>query len=177
MDYYDICINIIIPLASAFVGGFITLAGVWLTIKRDIKREADNHVKSVKPWIYSINNLKSSDYQGLNDIVMATSVNYESKSSILIIIQNTDNGVAIVDKLVTEKKVYYPIISSIIGKNSVMRMFVNFEKGETIKDMYLYVRDVLGNQYKYEVFHHEDKSSIYCIREVTEKKEKNNDNN
>lgn len=32
-----IFVDIIIPLVSAFIGSFITLAGVWLTIRRDKK--------------------------------------------------------------------------------------------------------------------------------------------
>lgn len=166
MDCYNIFVDIVIPLVSAFIGGFVTLAGVWLTIRRDKKREKENYKKSVKPWIYSIDNAKNSDLQ--NEIIMATSASSESKHGLFLTIKNTDNGIAIVDKFVTKNKIYIPIFGKIIDKSQTIGLHIHFEPGETIEDMYLYVRDILGNVYKYEVFQHNLQRRSNYIEEVIE---------
>ena len=169
MDCYNIFVDIVIPLVSAFIGGFVTLAGVWLTIRRDKKREKENDKKCVKPWIYSIDDVENFDCKKANDIIMAVSPDKKLEGGLTFVIKNTDNGVGIIDRFVTENKTYIPIVGRILDKNSITYLHVYFENGETIKDMYLYVNDVLGNQYKYKAFQHDSKRTINYIEEVTEK--------
>ena len=160
--------DIFIPLLSAFIGGFITLAGVWLTIRRDKKRDEDNKKQSAKPWIYSLDPLEDYDYKNASEFIMATSYDYCFTANFEIIVKNTDNGICILDEFVTESKRYIPIRGKVFDKDSVIHLNIHIEEGETLKDMYLYVKDIYGNKYKYKVY--QTKKGNY-IEEVTGEKE------
>ena len=160
--------DIFIPLLSAFIGGFITLAGVWLTILRDKKRDEDNKKQSVKPWIYSLDPFEDYDHTNVSTYIMATSSDLNNTHLFQIIIKNTDNGICILDEFVTEKKRYIPIRGKVVDKDYTIHLNIHIEEGETLKDMYLYVKDIYGNRYKYKVY--QTKKGNH-IEEVTGEKE------
>ncbi len=160
--------DIFIPLLSAFIGGFITLAGVWLTIHRDKKRDEDNKKQSVKPWIYSLDPFEDYDHTNVSKYIMATSSDLNNTHLFQIIIKNTDNAICVLDEFVTEKKRYIPIRGKVVDKDRVIYLNIQIEEGETLKDMYLYVKDIYGNRYKYKVY--QTKKGNH-IEEVTGEKE------
>lgn len=164
----NVWVDIIIPILSAVLGGAVTMIGVLLTIHRDKKREEENYKKSVKPWIYSMDSAENFDPKTANDIIMAVSPDKKLSGGLSFVIKNTDNGVGIIDKFVTENKTYIPIIGRILDKNSITYLHVYFEEDETIRDMYLYVKDVLGNEYKFKAYQHDDKRKSNYIEEVIE---------
>lgn len=159
--------DVVIPLLSAFIGGFITLAGVWLTIHRDKKRDEDNKKQSAKPWIYSLDRFEDYDHTNVSKYIMATSSNLNNTHLFQIIVKNTDNGICILDELVTEKKRYIPICGKVIDKDHVIHLNVHIEEGETLKEMYLYVKDIYGNRYKYKVY--QTKKGNYIEEVIGEK--------
>lgn len=166
MTCYDVCVDFFVPLVSAFIGGFITLAGVWLTIRRDKKRDESNRIKDAKPWIFSLSDCENYEASKANDIFFATSVDSERKSGFTLVIKNTDNGICVLDKFITERKTYIPIVGRIIDKNTIAYLHIFFEEGETIKDMCLYIKDIYGNSYKYKVSQGKNKCEGNYIAEI-----------
>lgn len=148
----DVFVDIVVPLLSAIIGGALTLVGVWLTIHRDKKRDEDNLKKSVKPWIFSEDNFDHYDYKDKNYINMAVSSESVLNNCFKIYIKNTDNGIGIVDKLVTKNQMYIPVFGEILEKNKVTSLNIYYQdKCENLQDMILYIKDVYGNPYKYKV--------------------------
>ena len=166
MTCYDVCVDIVVPLVSAFIGGFITLAGVWLTLRRDKKRDENNRIKDAKPWIFSLSDCENFEAKKANDIIFATSYDSERNSGFTLVIKNTDNGICVLDKFVTERKTYIPIVGRIIDKNSIAYLHIYFEQGETIRDMVLHVKDIYGNTYRYKVTQGKSKIEGNHIEEI-----------
>lgn len=160
--------DIFIPLLSAFLGGFITLAGVWLTIRRDKKRDEYNRKLSIKPWIYSLDPIEDFNCQNIRKSVMAESHKPSYRTDFKIILKKTDNGICILDEFVTEKKRYVAVMGAILDKDTVTNLYISFEEGETLKDMYLYTKDIYGNRYKYKVYQSSSIRKGNYIEEVTE---------
>lgn len=152
MTCNEIISNIVVPILSAIIGGALTLFGVWLTIHRDKKRDEENLKKSVKPWIYVEDNYDHYDYKDKNYINLAVSSESVLRNCFKIYIKNTDNGIGIVDKLVTKNQTYIPVFGEILEKNKVTSLNIYYQdKSENLQDMILYIKDVYGNPYKYKV--------------------------
>lgn len=176
---YQTWTDIVIPLVAAFIGGFLTLAGVWLTIHREKKVAKENTRFSVKPWIYSLDAIEHYDHNSANTILLEgdTSIN----SRLQFVIKNTDNGIAIIDRFETENNVYPPKAGKILDKNSVTHLNINLGENETLKDMHLYIKDVYDNTYKYKAYlrsgswtgnHIEEIGLVSSKRKSSKKKEK-----
>lgn len=162
-----IIVGIVVPLISAFIGGLITFLGVWLTIRSDRKSSEYNKRLSAKPWLYSMSDKENFDCTESNDIIMQTSRDMERKySGITFLIKNTDNGVCIIDRFETENNNYYPILGKILDKSSITYLHIFFDKNETLKDMFLYVKDIYGNEYKYKAYQQKDAQGPY-LEEVS----------
>ena len=147
---YQTLKDIVVPLVAAFIGGFLTLAGVWLTIHREKKAAKDNKRASVKPWIYSLDAIEHYDHNSANTILLGCDTTV--RTQLQFIIKNTDNGIAIIDRFETENNVYLSKAGKILDKNSVTHLLVNLGENETLEDMYLYVKDVYGNTYQYRAY-------------------------
>ena len=167
MTCNEIISNIVVPILSAIIGGALTLVGVWLTIHRDKKRDEDNLKKSVKPWIFSEDNFDHYDYKDKNYINMAVSSESVLNNCFKIYIKNTDNGIGIVDKLVTKNQMYIPVFGEILEKNKVTSLNIYYQdKCENLQDMSLYIKDVYGNPYKYKVQICNNNNKKWTIKEV-----------
>lgn len=69
MNCYKIWVDIIIPLVSAFIGGGITLWGVFLTIKYESKKSRKEYLEKIRPFFVVENeNLKSIDVDSIKKI-------------------------------------------------------------------------------------------------------------
>lgn len=159
--------DVVVPLISALVGGLLALIGVVITLYWDKKKDEEEKKQAVKPWIYSIDPMEDYDYKKAIDVVMATSTDANSTLCVQIIIKNTDNGICILDELITETKRYIPILGKVLDKGTITNLNIWFETGETLKDMYLYVKDIYGNKYKYKVCPINSIIKGYVIEEVS----------
>ena len=159
--------DVIIPLASSIIGGLMALAGVWITIRRERRNTEEQTKKAAKPWIFSLDSVEIYDAKKANNIVIADCFNYDkSFGSLVIIIKNTDNGVCIIEKFKTENNEYIPVVGKVMDKSSITYVHIFLTENETLKDMYLYVNDVYGNQYKYKVFQGEGLKECCYIEET-----------
>lgn len=166
IGFYSVCVDIIIPLLSALIGGFVTMLGVILTIKHEQKKAAEQRKQDAKPWLFSMDDKENFDCKKANDIILMADATMEGRAGLCILIKNTDNGVGIIEKLQTKDNTYLPTVGRILDKNSISYVHFFFAPHETLTDMYLYISDVYGNKYMYRV--EQDACKKACtITEVT----------
>ncbi len=142
-----ILIDIIIPLGSALIGGVLTLGGVFLTMTDQHKKDEIARKASARPWIYSC--VES------NPKLVYTMASKNPISPDLYIvgeIKNTDNGLMLLECVKSEKVTYYPDGCNVVDKNTTFKLVVYLEnKIETLRDIKLYIKDIYGNGYCYEM--------------------------
>ncbi len=174
MDRSEIIVGIIIPLISALLGGFVTMLGVRITIKAERKKDAENKTLSVKPWIFSLFKAEKKNMDSINEIFFGDPEKGCTQGFYpYILIKNTDNGICILKRFQTKTKVYYPYHTDIVDKNSIVKINIAFEEGEDLKEFELYVSDVYGNQYVYDVDYYSKGSACLSIKEKSKEKKKN----
>jgi len=172
---YDVLVDIIIPILAAFLGGGITMWGVVRTIKYERKNAQEQAIQAAKPWIFSLDALEHYDYKNAGDIKLEGNSPLRKESTLQFILRNTDNGIGIIEKFVTEKNEYIPVIGRILDKNSINHVTVFLNKNESLKDMHFIVRDVYGNRYNYRAYQTDNPDKGYHIEEIgliSNKKEK-----
>lgn len=150
MDCISVITDIIVPVCSALLGGGLTLIGVYLTLWKQDRKDAETRKLSVKPWIFSYEHVYlPSDHM---ECIMIPDSDI-SNAQIAGNIKNTDNGILILDYVESADTVYKPNNSSfVVEKNSVIELIIFLkDKVETLKSMSLYVKDIYGNQYRYEL--------------------------
>ena len=160
MNCYEIIINFYIPIISALIGGLSTFLGVWLTIKHESKKYRDNIIQSVKPWIFSYDDtINASNHTSINLSKNGKNGDVNKKNSVLLKIKNTDNGIALVDKVVSSKKnEYLPYFGCVIGKNELVYIYIEIEDNDD--DLMLYINDVHNNTYTYKILYKNGKHII-----------------
>lgn len=47
----EVVSNVLIPILSSIIGGLFTFGGVWLTIKREQRKDQNNYLESIKPYL------------------------------------------------------------------------------------------------------------------------------
>ena len=150
MDCASVITDIVVPVCSALLGGGLTLLGVYLTIRKQDKKDSEAKKLSVRPWIFSC----ESEYSpsGHAECIMVSDAD-SSSARIAGNIKNTDNGILILDYVKSENVIYKPNNSNfVVEKNKKIELLVFLKDGvETLKDLYLYIKDVYGNQYRYEL--------------------------
>lgn len=170
MCTYQVWVDIIIPLISAFIGGFITMLGVIITIRSEKKKEAKNAIKAIKPWIFSLDYCNDNDIENANMICLSDGNPINHSVDAHILIKNTDNGIGIIEKMQTEKNTYYPTIGKLLEKDRVTKLNICFGSGENLRNMLLTITDIYGNKYLYEVFMETKHRYVWQIREISDKK-------
>lgn len=146
-----IIIYIIIPIVAAAIGGTITLLGVRATIKNQEKEEQKKRINTIRPWIYFL-----ESYSGMVDASISLfPEHYDEKTDTADLgthIINTDNGIALLDRIESETCIYRPNGLNLIDKNSKVAVYLYAKTGvETLKGFVLIIKDVDGNEYKYPV--------------------------
>lgn len=174
---YNIWVDIVIPLLSAFIGGFVTMWGVILTIKSEKKKDKENDIKAVKPWIYSINALERYDPKNANEVIISNDFDFKNSPHYSrkhqMIIKNTDNGIGIIEEVQTKKKSYFPICGSVLEKSSVFEIYLCIDEDDNLDDAVLIISDIYDNRYLYKIDYHatmqgpyDDEIKMYLIKEI-----------
>lgn len=150
MDCISVITGIVVPLCSALLGGGLTLIGVYLTLKKQDKKDAEVRKLSVRPWIFSYEHVYLTSEH--TKCIMVPDCD-SSNAQIAGNIKNTDNGILILDYVESEDAIYKPDNSSfVVEKNSVIELIIILkDKVETLKSISLYVKDIYGNQYRYKL--------------------------
>ena len=151
LTFYKVCVDILIPLLAALIGGGMTLLGVRHTIKNERNKANESAKLAAKPWLFSMNDAENFDCTKANDIILMADTTMEGRPGLCILIKNTDNGVGIIEKLQTKNNTYLPTVGRILDKNSISYVHFFFAPHETLTDMFLHISDVYGNKYMYRV--------------------------
>ena len=148
--------DIVIPLATALIGGGLTLLGVLVTIKHgdkvrmdDNKREAIIQAKPIlinfPPEQDPIAHATTFSFSAPGDSVKAHSCR--------AIVKNTDNGIAFLDSITSHNAIYYPEKNnSTMDKGTVAFLeFFPADQKEDLQDIKLHLHDLYGNPYCYDL--------------------------
>ncbi len=141
----------IVDLFCAIIGGGMTLLGVWLTIITQKKYENKIRVQNAKPYLYN-----SDDIMCDLNITMLPHSKNACKATVTGVFTNADNGICIIKKLISEKTEYYPIGCNVLNKGNSCKVEVKLENHiESLRDWKLFVEDIYGNEYCYEILNPE----------------------
>ena len=163
MTLCEIIKDFIVPLIS----GSLTLIGVLITINNANKKESRNRVASAKPWIFSIDKRENFDNKNVNDIIIGTQNRSNSEYPISFYIKNTDNGIGIIDRVQTSNRIFRTSVGRVLEKNMVAFIHIYPDHGTELKEMFIFIMDIYGNEYRYRIVHNDECNydSRYCIRE------------
>ena len=166
MNCTTIINNIIIPIICALIGGGLTLIGVILTIKHETKIRNENKKLEVKPWLVLLGAYNTTiDECGNNSIHMATCLDdyHQYRNNVFVLnINNTDNGMCIVDRIISNNTTFIPIKGNyVVEKNRNINILVHIGKSEKatgteivtvdINKIVLIIKDIYGTEYLYEI--------------------------
>ena len=160
MECYNVWVDILIPLISAFLGGLLTVIGVICTIKHENKCRKNDERKLYKPLFVALGSLDLFDE---DCIVIDLESNVDKDMFCLLegYIKNLDFSHFIIDSIVINDIEYYPVNNSVIEKNSEI-LFRVFGNQKEIRLATLNTLDVLGNKYIYNVIFNE-KAEQRCM--------------
>ena len=141
--------DVVMPLASAIIGGILALLGVWLTLRYEKKERKSEQIDKAKPIIinYMVHAIENKSH--IPKYLFLSGEDSGGKE-ITGVFKNTDNGILFFDCIETETKKYYPQHSSAVDKNTVFYVLLNITKGETLKKCIFHCHDIFGTQYTYE---------------------------
>ena len=168
MTHFELVSGIIIPLLAAIIGRSLTLFGVIITIRWQMKKETENKIVSTKPWVFSVDKAEYDRLEYNKQYIMLLSdPNDINNMDLSFYLKNTDNGIGIIQRFETQNVTYFPYLNAVLDKNSVAKIQLNlsFSKKENLKDMNLYISDVYGRIYKYKVTLSPNKS--ITVKEIT----------
>ena len=148
--HFNFCTDIVIPIISAFIGGGLTMIGVAWTLRNQSKEHREDIKLSIKPLFFYINPLQNYDSTNVGDYVMQSYSGIKTRKAYGIV-KNTDNGVLILEKIVSGNFEYIPVRGNIIDKGDIFNLYVDFCENDNYETVVLFVKDVLNNEYKYEI--------------------------
>ena len=152
IGFYDVLVDILVPMAAAFLGGWITKWSVVRTIEHEQQNAHEQTRQAAKPWVFSLDEFEHYDFKNAGNIRIEGNAPLGEKITLPFILRNTDNGIGIIEKFVTANNTYTPVIGRVLDKNSVNNVVVYLNEHESLEDMYFIIRDVYGNRYKYKAF-------------------------
>lgn len=164
MHYISVITDIVVPIFSALIGGLFTFLGVWVTIKKQAKKDELHRKLLVKPIIYSYkfkyNNC--DDYNNSIDYYLR-SVQYPIPAiTIEGYFINTDNGILVLDCVLSGTKKYTTWECDVVDKSKKVHLIIALDdKREQDSELYLYVKDIYGNSYRYLIL--VDKEKNYFV--------------
>lgn len=151
MSCHEIVKDIIIPLLSAIIGGAVTMLGVVKTIKWEKNKNDKARIDAAKPWLFCLNADETRPGCCSRSIWLSSGFE-EINKPIELFIKNAGTGIGVVTSLKTAQVEYTPIDSGVLEKETVtMVAFKPAVHKEKLEHMRLYVSDIYGNQYEYEV--------------------------
>lgn len=156
--------EIVIPIVSALYGGLLTLVGVAWTIKQNDSDRKNEKRLSVKPLIYPLSCRSDYDYE--NAVNLEFIKDDKSKiQNIIGVIENSDNGILIIESAIINGEEYKLFNKAVIAKNKAAHVLVYTDKKIQIETLYIIGKDVLGNTIKYKLTLNKEKHDIDSIIE------------
>jgi len=153
MECYNIWVDIVIPLISAFLGGLVTMIGVICTINHENKCRKNDECKFYKPLFVALNPLDSLN----KDFIKVDLESNTEKGMFCLLegyIKNLDFSHFIIESIVVDSVEYYPVNNALITKDSAIH-FVVYGARKDVRLATMHTYDVLGNKYTYNVIFNE----------------------
>lgn len=160
--------SIITTIVAAVLGGALTLAGVAWTIRRqDDLHRRDEKSKNKPMFRYCFGHPNIKDYimvfcfEGIQDKKSRDFFHFD------YVFKNFDNANFILEYIIVNEIKIYPQFDANIGKNEYFIIRGLCEEGKIVTKYLISVRDVLGNNYMFELLF--DCGEPTMIREAEEK--------
>ena len=99
--------EILIPLGSALIGGFLALVGVLITLHREKEELKQERIEKAKPVLINYPD-SAVDRSVLTPTYKFKANEGEMRGTLIGCFKNTDNGIAFIDCVKTETKTYIP---------------------------------------------------------------------
>ena len=154
MDCYNIWVDIVIPLISAFLGGLVTMIGVICTINHENKCRKNDEYKLYKPLFVALSSLDSLNKEFIK-VEFESNVDTDMFCLLEGYITNLDFSCFVIESIEIDNLKYYPYKNAVVEKDSA----IHFEVYGTRKDIQvatLNTYDAIGNKYIYNVVVKED---------------------
>lgn len=153
---------------GSILGSAITLFGVYQTIKYEKEKDFEKNQLNNKPYFYNIDPYGKYDPKEVIYFILSedASFNNKKKSKQLAIIKNTDNAILIVDHISINNIKYYPAMGEVIDKNQVACLEIYSNNDIELKEIKLYVKDIIGNVYNYMLEHSAEEDKIVRLKEI-----------
>lgn len=152
---YDIFVDIVIPLVSAFIGGLVTLIGIIITINHERKCRKEDEIKLYKPFFVSLTAYDEKTKRSLHSVCFESDIDNGMYHLIDGYIENLDISHFTIEKVVIGNISYYPTSNAVVEKNSVLSIQVYGDK-KVIESATLHIYDVLENKYIYDMIFEEE---------------------
>lgn len=168
MSCKEIWLEIVIPLVSSLISGILTVIGVGLTIKHENKKDKRILKLSNKPIFYRIDPMQEYDYKSAVDYQFNFNCSNRIKE-IYGIFKNTDNALLLLNYISVNGKKYFPNFGDVIDKNVIFNICVNCEENiNSETEVIMCIRDVLNNEYRYNLICEISDKEIINIKEFEE---------
>lgn len=153
---------------GSILGSVITLFGVYQTIKYEKEKDFEKNQLNNKPYFYNIDPYGKYDPKEVIYFILSedASFNNKKKSKQLAIIKNTDNAILIVDHISINNIKYYPAMGEVIDKNQVACLEIYSNNDIELKEINLYVKDIIGNEYNYMLEYSAEEDKIVRLKEI-----------
>jgi hypothetical protein len=148
----DILYNVIVPLICAIIGGGMTLWGVLITIRREKKAAHEQKVEEYKPFLFSLNENAKVNLDEMVFFTFGRGIESDAPAFISVEgrIKNIGQKACILDRIETSNCTYIPFDGNILDSGRVCQLLIYAETDLEAK-WTLFVRDILGNEYNYEL--------------------------
>lgn len=147
----EILQSIVVNIVAAVYGGILTLVGVAWTIKKSEDDKKENLRLNSKPWLFVHRSVPWEKRRDYTKYYFACLDDVGKEARHFCVLKNTDNGIAILKRIISEQYDYYPLNDSIIDKKGVVDIMVQFKADDNKQDIRIVVEDVLGYEYVYKI--------------------------
>lgn len=137
--------DVIVPLASALIGGLLALLGVYITLKRDkLERQLEKE-ESAQPFfsIFALYDSRFSNSQEHTFSFIAGDTYDDEQSHLVANIVNSEKIEFIIDEFYIDSVHYHPYgyEKQFISKGLVCTIIINVKTGANLSDAVMYVTD------------------------------------
>lgn len=179
MSFYQILIDILIPLLCALIGGALTFGGVFYTIKKQETKEKQEEILKYKPYLKISSNQSKYEVccrEYIEDFINQEKHNKDYYTFMLntFYIINSNNAECVLKEIIIDNK-RYPLNETILLNNEVVGITTtkNFCIGieKPLKEIYLTATDLLGNLYYYKCEFKKNQDGMFFIQKNEEEKD------
>lgn len=145
--------DIVIPIICALIGGGLTMMGVRQSLKAQKDENERMRIEEAKPYLFAEHPMRAPAWDNIPQLTLEpTTEGNRCDYPMQCYVKNSDNGIAVVKKVTTNNNIYIPTVGNIIDKSCVTGLNILLvDKTETMCGWKLFVEDIYGNEYCYQL--------------------------